>query len=328
MKVLLTGGAGFIGSTLVRFILEERPDWEVTNLDLLTYAGRLANLEGVEDGHRHRFVRGDICSGGLVRELMEGTDAVLNLAAESHVDRSIEEAAPFIRTNVTGTHVLLDAAREIGVARYLQVSTDEVYGELPWVDPETPSPDPPRFTEDTPLNPRSPYSASKAAADLLVLSYHITHGMDVVIARGSNNYGPRQHPEKLIPLMVTRGVEGRALPIYGDGLNVRDWIHVEDFSRGIIAALEKGRAGEVYNFGGAAERTNLQVVRSILEVLELPEDSMTFVADRPGHDRRYAMDLTKSARELGWDPIRAFDQGLNETVHWYLENRGWWEGAV
>ena len=326
MRVLLTGGAGFIGSTLVRYILRERPGWEVRNLDLLTYAGSLANLEGIEDRDRHSFVKGDICSGGLVRELMEGVEVVLNLAAESHVDRSIEEAAPFIRTNVTGTHVLLDAARETGVKRFLQVSTDEVYGELPWIDPEAPSRDPPRFRESTPLKPRSPYSASKAAADLLVLSYHITHGMDVVIARGSNNYGPRQHPEKLIPLMVTHALAGHTLPIYGDGLNVRDWIHVEDFSRGIVAALEKGRAGEVYNFGGGSERTNLQVVKKILESLALPEDRMKFVADRPGHDRRYAIDFSKSDRELGWGPVRAFDQGLSDTVRWYLENREWWEG--
>jgi dTDP-glucose 4,6-dehydratase len=326
MKVLLTGGAGFIGSTLVRYILRKRPGWEVTNLDLLTYAGNLKNLEGIDAPGRHRFVRGDICRGGLVRELMAGADAVLNLAAESHVDRSIEEAAPFIRTNVTGTHVLLDAARETGVTRFLQVSTDEVYGELPWVDPLAPPPDPPRFVESTPLSPRSPYSASKAAADLLVLSYHVTHGMDVVIARGSNNYGPRQHPEKLIPLMVNRALGRKPLPIFGDGLNVRDWVHVEDFSRGIVAVLEEGRAGEVYNFGGGAESTNLRVVRKILEILELPEDRMTFVEDRPGHDRRYAMDFSKATREVGWRPSRVFDEGLVETVHWYLDNRGWWEG--
>lgn len=328
MRILLTGGAGFIGSNLIRHILRERPDWEVTNLDLLTYAGRLENLGEMEHHPRHRFIRGDICDGDLVRRTMEGKDAVLNLAAESHVDRSIREAAPFIRTNVAGTHVLLDAAREIGVSRYLQVSTDEVYGELPWIDPEAPPPHPPRFTEASPINPRSPYSASKAAADLLVLSYHATHGLDVVIARGSNNYGPRQYPEKLIPLMVTQALGGQALPVYGDGLNVRDWIHVEDFSRGIVATLEKGRAGQAYNFGGDAERTNLQVVRGILRALSLSEELMTFVSDRPGHDRRYAMDFSKASEELGWAPIRGFEEGLAETVGWYVENRGWWIGGL
>jgi len=324
MRVLLTGGAGFIGSNLVRHILHERPTWEVTNLDLLTYAGNLANLEEVEKNPRYRFVHGDICDGALVRALLEGQDLVLNLAAESHVDRSIQSAAPFIRTNVSGTHVLLDAAQELGVTRFLQVSTDEVYGELPWVDPEDPPEDPPRFTEETGLDPRSPYSASKAAADLLVRSYHTTHGSDVVIVRGSNNYGPRQHPEKLIPLMVTQALGGNPLPVYGDGLNVRDWIHVEDFSRGILAAVERGRPGEIYNFGGDAERTNLQVVRAILCALGLPEDLLTFVVDRPGHDRRYGMDFSKATKELEWRPRWSFEKGLADTVGWYKKNRGWW----
>jgi len=324
MRILLTGGAGFIGSNLVRFILRERPGWEVTNLDLLTYAGNLANLDGLGEEPAHRFVHGDICDGLLVRKLMAGADAVLNLAAESHVDRSIQEAAPFIRTNVLGTHVLLEAARDTGVARFLQVSTDEVYGELPWVDPEEDRPDRPRFTETTPLSPRSPYSASKAAADLLVLSYHATHGMDVVIARGSNNYGPRQHPEKLVPLMVTHALEGKPLPVYGDGMNVRDWMHVEDFSRGILAALEGGEGGRVYNFGGDTERTNLRLVKSILRALGVSEELITFVEDRPGHDRRYAMDFSLATRELGWRPARTLEGGLAETVRWYEANREWW----
>jgi dTDP-glucose 4,6-dehydratase len=323
-RILLTGGAGFIGSNLVRHILRERPGWEVTVLDLLTYAGNRANLEEVDGRPGYRFVRGDICDGSLVRELTQGMDAVLNLAAESHVDRSIREAAPFIQTNVAGTHVLLAAARDAGVGRFLQVSTDEVYGELPWVDPDDPPADPPRFTEETSLDPRSPYSASKAAADLLALSYFTTHGLDVVIVRGSNNYGPRQYPEKLIPLMVTHALEGRPLPVYGDGLNIRDWIHVEDFCRGILATLENGRAGEIYNFGGAAERTNLRVVTGILDALGLPDDLVTFVADRPGHDRRYAMDYSKASRELAWEPARRFRDGLEETVRWYVEHRGWW----
>ena len=325
MKVLLTGGAGFIGSSLIRLLLKSRPTWELLNLDLLTYAGKLENVADLEEDPRYTFVEGDICDGALVRDLLEGTDLILNLAAESHVDRSIQDAAPFIRTNVGGTHVLLDAARERGVGRFLQVSTDEVYGELPWIDPEDQTGDREKFTEQSRLKPRSPYAASKAAADLLVLSEFYTHGSEVVIARGSNNYGPRQHLEKLIPLMVSRALEGRQMPVYGDGLNVRDWMHVEDFCRGILAASEKGRAGEVYNFGGDAERTNLQVVGSILKVLSLPEDLLIFVADRPGHDRRYAMDSSKARRELAWGPSRGFQEGLAETVNWYVRNRGsWW----
>lgn len=323
MNLLVTGGAGFIGSNLIRMILRDRSDVRITNLDLLTYAGNPANLAGVEKDPRYTFVEGDIADPGLVREVVKGKDAVLNLAAESHVDRSIAESAPFIRTNVVGTHVLLDAARDEGVGRFVQISTDEVYGELPWADPEaSPGPGdepPPRFTETTPLDPRSPYSASKASADLLVLSYHTTFGTDAVIARGSNNYGPRQHPEKLIPLMITFAMKGKPLPVYGDGLNVRDWIHVEDFARGILATLERGRPGEIYNFGGNAERTNLQVVRRILDVLEASEDLITFVDDRPGHDRRYAMDHTKATRELGWEPNRSFEAELEETVRWYEE---------
>jgi dTDP-glucose 4,6-dehydratase len=324
MKILITGGAGFIGSNLVHFVLRARPGWEVTNLDALTYAGSLANLEALDGHPDHRFVRGDICDGFLVRDLLRDQDAVLNLAAESHVDRSIQEAAPFVRTNVVGTHVLLDAARDAGVSRFLQVSTDEVYGELSWVDPERASAVAAKFREDTPLQPRSPYAASKAAADLLVQSYHITHGMNTVVARGSNNYGPHQHPEKLIPLMVTRALDREVLPVYGDGLNIRDWMHVDDFSRGILAVLEGGRPGEVYNFGGGAERTNLQVVRSILRALDLSEEQVTFVDDRPGHDRRYAMDFSKATEELGWVPLRAFDEGLAATVEWYKKNRGRW----
>ncbi|MFC1575179.1 dTDP-glucose 4,6-dehydratase [Gemmatimonadota bacterium] len=324
MKILVTGGAGFIGSNLIRHLLRERRDLELLNLDLLTYAGNLANLTEVESDPRYRLFQGDICDRRRVRSLMEGVDAVLHLAAESHVDRSIEEAAPFIRTNVLGTQVLLDAAREAEVGRFLQVSTDEVYGELPWADPQEADPNRPRFTESTSLDPRSPYAASKAAADLLVRSYHSTFDLDVVIVRGSNNYGPRQYPEKLIPLMVTHALEGRPLPVYGDGLNVRDWIHVEDFSRGILAALEGGKAGEVYNFGGDAERTNLQVVGGILKAVGAPAELLAFVQDRPGHDRRYAMDSSKARRELGWQPAREFEEGLAETVGWYVSNPGWW----
>lgn len=317
MNILVTGGAGFIGSNLIRVLLEQRPDARITNLDLLTYAGSLENLREVKDHPRHAFVRGDICDGALVRELMEGQDAVLHLAAESHVDRSITDPAPFVRTNVLGTQVLLDAARGADVPRFVQISTDEVYGELPWTDPDDPDPEKPRFTEATPLNPRSPYSASKAAADLLVLSYHTTFNMDVVIARGSNNYGPRQHPEKLIPLMTIQAAAGKPLPVYGDGLNVRDWIYVEDFCRGILSVLASGRPGEVYNFGGDAERTNLQVVRAILANLGASQDLIRFVPDRAGHDRRYAMDFSRARAVLGWTPRKEFAEGLAETVRWY-----------
>ncbi len=331
MKLLVTGGAGFIGSNLVRHLLNTHEDVEIVNLDALTYAGNLASLTDIEDDPRYGFVHGDICDADTVRPLMEGTDAVLHLAAESHVDRSIESDAPFVRTNVIGTYVLLAAALEAGVGRFVQVSTDEVYGELPWSDPEHPDPEPgseaARFTEDTRLAPRSPYSATKAAGDLLALSYHTTHGMDVVVTRSSNNYGPFQHPEKLIPLMVTHAIDGSSLPVYGDGLNIRDWIHVEDHCRGIDAALRQGKAGRVYNFGGDAERTNLQVVRAILGAVGASEDLIEFVPDRKGHDRRYAIDASRAHTELGWSPQADFDAALPETVKWYVEQKGWWRAV-
>jgi dTDP-glucose 4,6-dehydratase len=320
LKLLVTGGAGFIGSNLVRFLLRERTELEIINLDLLTYAGSLVNLEGVMDHPRHTFVQGDVCDGPLVRQLLEGVHAVLNLAAESHVDRSIQKPAPFVQTNIVGTRVLLDAAWEAGVSRFAQISTDEVYGELPWLAPGEGGKARSLFTEETPLSPRSPYSASKAAADLLALSYHNTYGMDVVIPRGSNNYGPRQHPEKLIPLMATRALREEPLPVYGDGLHIRDWIYVEDFCAGILAALERGRSGEVYNFGGEEERTNLQVVRAVIQALDASEDLITFVPDRPGHDRRYALDTSKARRELGWNPRAEFDLQLVRTLEWYREH--------
>ena len=322
-RLLATGGMGFIGSNFVRLLLAERPGWEVWNLDLLTYAGNPESLDDVapaaEAEGRYRFVRGDIADPELVAGVFrEGRfDAVAHFAAESHVDRSIASAAPFVRTNVVGTQVLLDAARAAGVERFVHVSTDEVYGDL--------EPDDPPFTEETPVRPSSPYSASKAGSDHLALAYHRTHGMDVVVTRCSNNYGPYQFPEKLVPLMIVNALEGRPLPVYGRGDNVRDWIHVEDHCRGVLAALEGGRAGSVYNFGGASERRNLEVVREIARAVGASEDLIRFVTDRPGHDRRYAIDFSRAREELGWTPARTFEEGLRETVAWYLTHREWWQ---
>ena len=324
---LVTGGAGFIGANLVRMLLETRPDDRVTCLDALTYAGNPDNLDGVEAHHgdRYRFVRGDICDPDVVAATLDDIDVVLNLAAESHVDRSIVSDAPFVRTNVLGTQTMLAAARAAGVRRFVQVSTDEVYGELPWADPEVDDPDRPMFTEDTPLAPRSPYSASKASGDLLAMAYHATHGMDVVVTRCSNNYGRYQFPEKLIPLMAVRAMEGEELPVYGDGMNVRDWIHVDDHCRGVIAAAERGVAGRVYNFGGEAERTNLAIVHRILAFFGRDASSIRYVTDRPGHDRRYAIDTARVRAELDWAPETTFEQGLDETLAWYRDHRPWWE---
>jgi len=324
LKLLVTGGAGFIGSNLIRYFLKEYEDVEVINLDLLTYAGNLDNLEGLESEPRYRFVHGDICDASVVLDLVPEVDAVLHLAAESHVDRSIAHDTPFVQTNVNGTHTLLSAALAASNSpRFVHVSTDEVYGELPWRDPTEAEGAAERFTESTPLAPRSPYSATKASGDMLALAYHRTHGLDVVVTRCSNNYGPYQFPEKLIPLMVSNAMKGEPLPVYGDGLNVRDWIHVRDHCRGLDAALREGRAGEVYNFGGDAERTNLQIVKAILEQTGADPGLLTFVEDRLGHDRRYAVDATKAKEELAWGPLVAFEQGLAETIEWYGENQQW-----
>jgi dTDP-glucose 4,6-dehydratase len=323
VKYLVTGGAGFIGSNFVRYLLAERPGTEVVNLDALTYAGHLESLAGLQGAPRYEFQHGDICDGALVSKLMRGVDVVFNLAAESHVDRSIVEDAPFIRTNVLGTGTLLAATLAEGVSRFVQVSTDEVYGELPWRDPSDGDSSAPRFTEDTPVSPRSPYSASKAGADHLALAYHATHGLDVVITRCSNNYGPHQYPEKLIPVAITRAMADRPVPVYGDGLYVRDWIHVRDHCSGLLAAAERGRAGGVYNFGGDAERTNLSVVREVLRSLGKPESLIEHVQDRPGHDRRYAIDASRAKAELGWRPTTELAMGLRETVDWYLANQAW-----
>ncbi len=320
----MTGGAGFIGSNLVRHLLRVRPDWEVINFDLLTYAGNLENLADLDTRPTYRFHRGDVADPDSVSQALEGVQAVFHLAAESHVDRSIDSAHEFVRTNVVGTGVLLEAARQEGVGRLVMVSTDEVYGELPWRDPSAAGVRE-RFTVHTPLDPRSPYAATKASADLLALAHHRTHGLDVVVTRCSNNYGPYQFPEKLIPLMITNGLEGLPLPLYGDGLHVRDWIHVEDHCRGLLASLERGQPGAVYNFGGGAERTNLQVVEEIVGHLGLDDGVIRRVEDRPGHDRRYAVDWSESESALGWRPEVRFEDALQATVEWYIAHRGWWE---
>ncbi len=318
-KVLVTGGAGFIGSNFIRLLRRERPGWRLVNLDKLTYAGNLENLAGVEEGPRYRFVRGDVADREAVDRLFaeEGFDAVVHFAAESHVDRSILDPSPFLDTNVKGTQVLLEAARRHGVPRFLQVSTDEVYGSL--------GPDDPPFTEDSPLAPNSPYAASKAAADLLCRAYRETYGLPVMITRCGNNFGPYQFPEKLIPLFIANALEEKPLPLYGDGRNVRDWIHVEDHCAAILRVLEAGRPGEVYNVGAGNERTNLEITRAILALLGRPESLVRFVADRPGHDRRYALATGKLRTELGWTPRYTFDEALAATVRWYVENRPWWE---
>jgi dTDP-glucose 4,6-dehydratase len=316
--LLVTGGCGFIGSTFVRHLLRSDPAVSVVNFDALTYAGNLANLRDVEKHPRYRFVKGDITSRDQVRAAMQlGVTDVINFAAESHVDRSIQDSGPFVRANVIGTQVLLDAAREFGVKKYVQVSTDEVYGSLGETG---------YFTEQTPLHPNSPYSASKAAADLLVQAYQHTFGLPAVITRCSNNYGPYQFPEKLIPLFVTNLLKDEPVPVYGDGRQVRDWIHVLDHCTGVEAAWRRGRPGEVYNFGGRCEQTNLDLTHLLLDLLAKPRTLIRYVKDRPGHDRRYAIDCSKAESELGWQPRVPFDRGLKETIGWYQENAAWVAG--
>jgi dTDP-glucose 4,6-dehydratase len=315
LPLLVTGGCGFIGSNYIRYVLEKDPEIEIVNLDALTYAGNLANLADLEGNPRLRFVKGDIANPQDVRRAIgDGVSGIVNFAAESHVDRSILDSGPFIRTNVVGTQVLLDAAREFRVPVYIQVSTDEVYGSL--------GPDG-YFTETTPLAPSSPYSASKAAADLLVLAYQHTFGIPAMITRCSNNYGPYQFPEKLIPLFITRLLQDQKVPVYGDGQQVRDWIHVRDHCAGIEAVRQKGRIGEVYNLGGRCERTNLQMTHLLLQLLGKPQSLIEHVKDRPGHDRRYAIDCSKAERELGWTPTIPLEVGLRETIEWYQTNRNW-----
>lgn len=315
-RFFVTGGAGFIGSAFVQLLLDSFASAAVTNFDALTYAGNLDNLEGI-DPHRHRFVKGDIANRAAVMDALgEGTDAIINFAAESHVDRSITSADEFIRTNVLGTQVLLDCARERGVRRFLQISTDEVMGSLPEGTDAF-------FTEDWPFQPNSPYAASKAAAEHLVRAAHHTFGLDTVITRCGNNYGPRQFPEKFLPLMLTNAMGDQPIPIYGDGLNVRDWIYVDDHCRAILQVLEKGRSGAVYNVGARNERRNIDVAKSVLEILGKPQSLLCFVKDRPGHDRRYAIDPTLVETELGWRPQETWESGLRKTIEWYQTNTDW-----
>ena len=319
--ILVTGGAGFIGANFVRFVLANRPDYRVINADVLTYSGNLENLAGLEGDERYRFVKADIRDAAAMAALMEEADAVVHMAAESHVDRSILDSTPFVQTNIAGTQVMLDAVRKATRAgRFLYVSTDEVYGSLPLEDKDV------KFTEETPLAPNSPYAASKTGGDLLCRAYHHTFGMDIVTTRCSNNFGPYQFPEKVIPLFVTNLIEGRKVPLYGDGLNVRDWLHVDDHCEAILTVLEKGSSGEVYNVGGNNERSNLELTHSILELMGCGDEMIEYVTDRPGHDRRYAIDASKIERELGWRPTRsAWPGALRETVEWYRDNPSWWQ---
>lgn len=321
MKILVTGGAGFIGGNFVHYMVNKYPEDMIVNLDLLTYAGNLETLKPVEDKPNYKFVRGDIADRPFIMDLFEKEqfDVVINFAAESHVDRSITDPGIFVQTNVLGTQVLLDASRAYGVKRYHQVSTDEVYGDLPLDRPDL------FFTEETPIHTSSPYSSSKASADLFVLAYYRTYGLPVTLSRCSNNYGPYHFPEKLIPLMISRALADEPLPVYGKGDNVRDWLYVEDHCAAIDLIVRNGRVGEVYNIGGHNERTNLEVVKTILKALDKPESLIHFVTDRPGHDRRYAIDPTKIETELGWKPKHNFDTGIQETIKWYLENEDWWK---
>ncbi len=324
MKILVTGGAGFIGGNFAHYMTNTYPEDQIVVLDALTYAGNLETLEPIMDKPNFKFIKGDIRDRSFIDDLFakEKFDIVVNFAAESHVDRSIENPGLFVETNVMGVQVLLDASLKYGVKRYHQVSTDEVYGDLPLDRKDL------MFTEETPLHTSSPYSASKASADLLVLAYHRTFKLPVTISRCSNNYGPYHFPEKLIPLMISRALADESLPVYGKGENVRDWLHVHDHCTAIDLVIRKGREGEVYNIGGHNERTNLEVVKTILKQLGKPESLIHFVTDRPGHDLRYAIDPTKIENELGWKPVYNFDTGIKQTIEWYLNNKTWWENII
>ncbi|MFA6193637.1 MAG: dTDP-glucose 4,6-dehydratase [Parcubacteria group bacterium] len=316
MKLLVTGGAGFIGSNFVRYIFEKYPEDEIVNLDLLTYAGNLENLKDIESSKNYKFVKGDIANKELVDKLVKDCDVIVNFAAESHVDRSILDSSDFIRTNIVGTHNLLEAAKNNGLKRFHHISTDEVFGHLGLNDPA--------FNEKTPYAPRSPYSASKAASDHLVRAYFHTFGLPITISNCSNNFGPFHFPEKLIPLAITNIIEGKKIPVYGDGLQVRDWLFVSDHCEAIDLILRKGKIGETYCVGGNSEKTNMEIVKKILELLNQGEEMIEYVNDRPGHDRRYAIDFSKISSELGWQPRTSFEDGMKKTVEWYKANEDWW----
>ncbi|WP_028544010.1 dTDP-glucose 4,6-dehydratase [Paenibacillus taiwanensis] len=317
MKLLVTGGAGFIGSNFVMYMLNKYPDYNIINVDALTYAGNLENLQSAQANSNYSFVKADIADANAMEVIFkQGIDIVVNFAAESHVDRSILEPEIFVKTNVMGTQVLLDAAKNYGVSKFVQVSTDEVYGTLGETG---------LFTEETPLAPNSPYSSSKAGGDLLVRAYHETFGLPINITRCSNNYGPYQFPEKLIPLIIANALDNKELPVYGDGLNIRDWLFVEDHCSAIDLVIHNGVNGEVYNVGGNNERTNIHIVKTILQELNKPESLIKYVKDRPGHDRRYGIDASKITQQLGWKPKHNFETGIKETIRWYLDNQAWWE---
>ena len=315
MKILITGGAGFIGSNFIRYMLQKYPDYFIINFDKLTYAGNLENLSDVDKNPKYSFIQGDICDPVAVEKAVSGVDAIINFAAESHVDRSIVEAGSFVQTDVYGTYVLLEAVKKHKISKFLHISTDEVYGSI-----QTGS-----FTETSTLAPNSPYAASKAGGDLIVRAYFKTHGLPVLITRASNNYGPYQYPEKFIPLFITNALEGKELPLYGDGKNVRDWLHVDDHCSGIDIVFHKGKLGEVYNIGGGNERENIEIVDIILKELGKSKDIVKFVKDRLGHDRRYSLGIEKIKKELGWTPKADFDKALVETIRWYRDNEGWWK---
>ena len=322
--IIVTGGAGFIGANFVYHMLDKHPDYKIVCVDCLTYAGNMSTLAEAMKNPNFKFYKTNICDRAGIYEIFEAEkpDIVVNFAAESHVDRSIENPEVFLQTNILGTQVMMDACRKYGIERYHQVSTDEVYGDLPLDRPDL------FFTEETPIHTSSPYSSSKAGADLLVLAYHRTFGLPVTISRCSNNYGPYHFPEKLIPLMIANALNDKPLPVYGEGINVRDWLYVEDHCRAIAMILDNGRIGEVYNIGGHNERANIQVVKTIIKALGKSEDLITYVKDRPGHDRRYAIDPKKISNELGWQPLTLFDEGIEKTIRWYVENSGWWENIL